>query len=133
MSKDRPDLDECVPQEAKPTGQYRKPYAWVLSLALAGTIGAGAALGAAAMRDSYTPKPPGPGCGWGNLQGDLQGPPKLVLAFDEDLNVQGFFGPGGGVGSKPTTSPIEQLSVGIDKYNPKYCYKVGGVEHCVNY
>lgn len=80
----------------------------------------------------YPPVPPGSGCGWGNLKGGLQTPPKLVLAFDQDLNVQGFFGPGGGVGKGGGTLK-QSLDVEVEKYNPEWCYKINQVEHCVNY
>jgi hypothetical protein len=100
------------------------------------TVGVMGATGALAMshRANYPPKPPGPGCGWGNLKGDLRTPPTFVLAFDKDFNVQGFFGPGGRVPkSDPTGTPVEAATVDLSRFGTStvYCYKIDGKRECI--
>lgn len=122
--------------ESVDNGSPRRP-SWRryggLSVLAVGVVG-GAILTTLAAGAVYAPKPPGGGCGWGNLKGDLPRAPELVLAFDRDLNVQGFHRPGGGPAGSPGKDDALQgtVDVQVDRYNPKTCYKIGGVEYCVS-
>lgn len=109
----------------------RQAGLWGLSVVVAALIGAGTAMTAG---DSKPIEMLPGNCPPGALKGALQGAPRLVLAIDQNMDVQGFYMPGGQPG-KPSAQPDETVDIAVDKTGTEttYCYKVGGVERCVEY
>jgi hypothetical protein len=116
----------------RPQGSWKYKRC-LLFIVAAGVVGAGAVMTTwAAGGAVHGAKPTG--CGWGELKGDLNGPAKLVLSFDRDLNVQGFFGPSGS-GGATEGSGGESVTVTVSRYGSAstYCYKVGTGVECIQY
>jgi len=134
MSDKRTGFCNHAGQERKRQGLRWRQLALLSTFAI-GIVGVGIAIGQAAPGTVYDPMAPGSGCAWGQLKGNLPSAPTLVLAFDKDLNVQGFHRPGAGPADVPKESPEERasgitLDVLVSHHNPT-CYTIGGQERCV--
>lgn len=125
-------------------GAARRRLCWprvaVLSAFVVGILGAGVVLGQGSVmgRVEKARKFAGKTDCWGialKVQNGLK--PVLVLAFDKDGNVQGLQDPEvAGDPSEPGNAPRrvkDVIPVAVIYENPgKVCYKIAGVEYCVN-
>jgi hypothetical protein len=81
-------------------------------------------------RENYPPQE----FGWDALRGDLASAPVFILAFDQEFNVQGVFGPDGEpLKDMPDEKELPDAVVELTKFGTAtiYCYKIDGKRECI--